>query len=54
MKLASSWILAFIYYDAWAEHPGASPDPVTYAPVDPDESVRTRAQEVLDQELAPR
>lgn len=40
--------------DAWAQHPGASLDPVTYTLVDPDESVRTRAQEVLEQELARR
>ena len=40
--------------DAWARRPGASLDPVTYALVDSDESVRTRAQEVLEQELARR
>ena len=40
--------------DAWARHPGASLDPVTYALVDPDESVRARAQEVLEQEMARR
>jgi hypothetical protein len=40
--------------DAWARYPGASLDPVTYALVDPDESVRTRAQQVLEQELARR
>ena len=38
----------------WAQHPGASLDPVIYALVDPDESVRVRAQEVLEQELARR
>ena len=40
--------------DAWAQHPGVSLDPVTYALVDPDESVRARAQEVFEQELARR
>jgi hypothetical protein len=40
--------------DAWARQPTASLDPVTYALVDPDESVRMRAQEVLEQELARR
>jgi len=40
--------------DARAQHPGASLDPVTYALVDPDESVRARAQELLEQELARR
>ena len=32
-------------------HPGESLDPVTYALVDPDESVRARAQELLEQRL---
>ena len=40
--------------DAWAHQPGRSLDPVTYALVDPDESVRVRAQQVLEQELARR
>ena len=40
--------------DAWAQHPGALLDPVTYALVDPDESVRARAQEMLEEELARR
>jgi hypothetical protein len=40
--------------DAWARQPGESLDPVTYALVDPDESVRERAQEVLEQELTRR
>jgi len=40
--------------DAWARRPGTSLDPVTYALVDSDESVRTRAQEVLEQQLARR
>jgi hypothetical protein len=40
--------------DAWARQPGHSLDSVTYALVDPDESVRTRAQEVWEQELARR
>ena len=38
--------------DAWARKPTASLNPVTYALVDPDESVRARAQEVLERELA--
>jgi len=33
--------------DAWARHRSASLDPLTYALVDPDESVRARAQEVM-------
>ena len=40
--------------DAWARNPSTSLDPVTYALVDPDESVRARAQEVLEEELARR
>jgi HEAT repeat protein len=40
--------------DAWARHPGASLDPVTYALVDQDQSVRERAQEVLEEALARR
>jgi hypothetical protein len=40
--------------DAWARQPTVSLDPVTNALVDPDESVRTRAQELLEQELARR
>jgi hypothetical protein len=40
--------------DAWARHPGASLDPVTYALVDPDEAVRARAQELYEEELARR
>ena len=40
--------------DAWARHPTVSLDPVTYALVDPDESVRARAQELFEQELARR
>jgi hypothetical protein len=40
--------------DAWARQPTTLLDPVTYALVDPEESVRTRAQEVLEQELARR
>jgi hypothetical protein len=37
--------------EAWAQHPGGSLNPATYALVDPDESVRARAQELLEQEL---
>jgi len=40
--------------DAWARQPTASLDPVTYALIDPDESVRARAQEIFDGELARR
>jgi hypothetical protein len=40
--------------DAWARQPTASLNPVTYALVDPDESVRARAQEVLEHELVRR
>jgi hypothetical protein len=40
--------------EAWARNPGASLDPVTHALVDPDESVRTRAQELLEEALARR
>ena len=40
--------------DAWARQPGVSLDPVTYALVDPDESVRARAQELFEQQLARR
>jgi len=38
----------------WAQHPGESLDPVTYALVDPDETVRARAQELLEEALARR
>ena len=40
--------------EAWAQRPGETLDPVTYALVDPDESVRVRAQEVFEEELARR
>jgi hypothetical protein len=40
--------------EAWAQHPGESLDPATDALVDPDETVRTRAQELVEQELARR
>src|SRR5262245_33617415 len=40
--------------DAWARQRGASLNPVTYALVDSDESVRARAQEVFEQALARR
>jgi hypothetical protein len=40
--------------DAWARQPGRSLDPVTYALVDSDESVRARVQDVLERELARR
>ena len=40
--------------DAWARQPTASLDLVTHALVDPDESVRARAQELFEQELVQR
>ncbi len=40
--------------EAWARNPTDSLDPVTYALVDPDESVRARAQELLEEALARR
>ena len=38
--------------EAWAQHPGESLDPATYALVDPDETVRARAQELVEEALA--
>jgi hypothetical protein len=40
--------------EAWAQHPGESLDPATYALVDPDETVRARAQELVEEQLARR
>lgn len=40
--------------EVWAQRPGESLDPVTYALVDPDDSVRARAQELMERELARR
>ena len=40
--------------NAWAQHPGESLDPATYALVDPDEVVRARAQELVEEQLARR
>ena len=40
--------------ETWAQHTGDKLDPVTYALVDPDESVRTRAQELLEAVVARR
>ena len=37
-----------------AQHPGETLDPLTYALVDTDESVRGRAQELLEEELTRR
>jgi hypothetical protein len=37
--------------ELWAEQPSQNLDPVTYALVDEDESVRTRAQELYEQQL---
>ncbi len=40
--------------EAYARNPGDSLDPFTRALVDPDEEVRTRAQELLEEALARR
>ncbi|HEY2920959.1 MAG TPA: HEAT repeat domain-containing protein [Candidatus Binatia bacterium] len=40
--------------ETWARNPGESLDPVTHALVDPDESVRARAQELFEEALARR
>ena len=40
--------------ETWAQLPGESLDPVTYALVDPDETVRARAQELVEEALARR
>ena len=40
--------------NSWVQRPGESLDPVTYALVDPDESVRARAQQLWQLELARR
>lgn len=40
--------------EAWARHPGETLDGVTNALVDPDESVRDRAQQLLEEALARR
>ena len=40
--------------DAWAQHAGPSLDPLTYALVDPEESVRTRAEQLFEYELSRR
>jgi hypothetical protein len=40
--------------ETWAQRPGATLDPFTYALVDGNESVRARAQELLEEELARR
>ena len=40
--------------ETWGRHPGETLDPLTYALVDPDETVRARAQELLEEELARR
>lgn len=37
--------------ETWAAKPGKALDPVTYALVDPDESVRARAQELFEEAL---
>jgi hypothetical protein len=38
--------------ELWAQQPSQDLDPLTYALVDEDESVRTRAQEIYEQQLA--
>lgn len=40
--------------ETWAQHPGEDLNPVTYALVDPDESLRARAQDLLEAVLARR
>ena len=40
--------------DAWAQHTGSSLDPLTYALVDPEESLRTRAEQLFEYELLRR
>ena len=40
--------------EAWAHNPGETLNPFTYALVDPDESVRARAQELLEEALVRR
>jgi len=40
--------------ETWVRHPGEALDPLTYALVDPDETVRARAQELLEEALARR
>lgn len=40
--------------ESWAQQPGAMLDPFTYALVDGNESVRARAQALLEEELARR
>jgi hypothetical protein len=37
--------------ELWAEQPSQDLDPVTYALVDEDDSVRARAQELYEQQL---
>lgn len=38
--------------ELWAEQPNQYLDPVTYALVDEDDTIRTRAQELYEQQLA--
>ena len=38
--------------ETWAQQPGKGIDPLTYALVDEDESVRARAEELYEQQLA--
>ena len=39
---------------AWSQYPGELLDPLTYALVDPDEAVRARAQQLMEEALARR
>jgi hypothetical protein len=45
-------IVRLIALELWANDPGEDLDPFTYALVDPDESVRVRAQELFEDALA--
>jgi hypothetical protein len=40
--------------EQWARHSNESLDPLMYALIDPDESVRARAQQLMEQEFARR
>ena len=63
-KLTPSWfmdardapdsVVRLSVLELWAQSPRESLDPVTYALVDPDESVRARAQDLLEETLARR
>jgi hypothetical protein len=40
--------------ETWAQNPGETLDPATYALVDPDESIRARAQELFEKAISRR